>query len=555
MEPTTQLDLSKLNDSSSARQPFSLGNPDYILPCLLFLLTLAYLSIFVRYSSLEPDEGIVLEGAQRVLNGQVPYRDFFSFYTPGSFYLVASLWKVLGDSFAVARFSIALSGAFLPSLTYVLARRACTREIALLVASLVAIGGVEYRFLVLHNWYSTVFACLALYAALRVLETHRRVWSFATGSLCSFTAMFEQSKGAGVAAGLFFGFLTLRILGRKPLFRRSELAALGLGLLWPMALVCTYFAGQQSLAQMLNDWVWPLRHYTLANHVPYGYQNWSDHSRDLIFHTGPVWAIAVKALVVSPGLIVPILPLLAVLWYGYWAVQMWRSKGGADKCAYYILVSAASLGLLASIVCVRADVIHFMYLIPIWLVLLSWVLGGHNIAIPLLTRSRASLAFFFALSFGLMGLALLSTAAGAHNRVMTRRGTIRTRKEDNVIPYVQAHAVPGADILVYPYLPLYYYLTGTRSVAALDYFQPGMNTSAQAQEIVSALNSNPQSPVLFEPAFVQKFATSWPRTPLRAIANDPVADYLARNYRVCTVLYSPGDSWFEYMVRQDRPCQ
>ena len=52
---------------------------------LVFLGCLAYLYIFRHFSSLEPDEGIVLQGATRILSGQVLYRDLFSFYTPGVF--------------------------------------------------------------------------------------------------------------------------------------------------------------------------------------------------------------------------------------------------------------------------------------------------------------------------------------------------------------------------------------------------------------------------------------------------------------------------------------
>ena len=50
-----------------------------------FLLSIAYPLIFRRFTTMEPDEGIVLQGAQRILRGEVPYRDFFSFLTPGSF--------------------------------------------------------------------------------------------------------------------------------------------------------------------------------------------------------------------------------------------------------------------------------------------------------------------------------------------------------------------------------------------------------------------------------------------------------------------------------------
>src|SRR5205823_6587885 len=48
------------------------------IPLFVFIVCLAYLCIPLRYSSLEPDEGIVLQGAERVLHGQVPYRGFFT---------------------------------------------------------------------------------------------------------------------------------------------------------------------------------------------------------------------------------------------------------------------------------------------------------------------------------------------------------------------------------------------------------------------------------------------------------------------------------------------
>src|SRR5713101_603627 len=93
---------------------------DHVTPILVFLFSLAYLCAFVRYSSLEPDEGILLQGGQRILEGQTPYRDFFSFYTPGSFYLLAAVFKIFGDSFVVARLSLAITGAACSVVTYLL---------------------------------------------------------------------------------------------------------------------------------------------------------------------------------------------------------------------------------------------------------------------------------------------------------------------------------------------------------------------------------------------------------------------------------------------------
>jgi 4-amino-4-deoxy-L-arabinose transferase-like glycosyltransferase len=539
------------NGERESRRSNALG--DCLIGILLFAFSTAYLCAFRHYSSLEPDEGIVLQGAERILRGEVPYRDFFSFYTPGSFYLVAFLFRFFGDSLPVTRMSLAIAGAACSVVTYVLARRVSSRGIALFAAVLATVIGVAYRFLVLPNWYSTLLCCLALYAAVRLIESQRAVWAFATGSLTSLTVLFEQSKGTGLCLGLALGFLTLGMVGRAPLFQRS--ISLLLGFLWPLILTFAYFGSQHSLIVLLQDWLWPLRHYTQANHVPYGWQNWSDNARETIFHSGPAWMRVLKLFAVSPGFIVPMLPLAAVGLFGYWTFKMRHPKAHLEKGRYYVLIFAVLSGLLISVVIVRADIIHFMYLAPLWYVVLACILGAPELHTHSLMAARRSLIAFVGITFGLMGFALLLAATGARNQTETRRGVIRTQGKDTVVEYIQAHVRPGEEVLVYPYLPLYNYLTATRSPSRYDYFQPGMNTPEQAQEIIASLKSHNVRAVLFEPWFAHKFAHSWPGTPLAAIARDPVADYIVRNYRACQILNSPVEWRFEYRVRNDDLCQ
>jgi hypothetical protein len=81
-----------------------------------------------------------------------------------------------------------------------------------------------------------------------------------------------------------------------------------------------------------------------------------------------------------------------------------------------------------------------------------------------------------------------------------------------------------------------------------------MNTPQQAQEIIDSLRSHPKEAVLFEPGFGEKFASSWPNTPLSAIVNDAVADFIARNYRVCQALVT-SQSWrFQFMTPKNNSC-
>jgi len=49
------------------------------------------------------DEGLILTGAFRVLNGEFPSRDFYTNYGPGQFFVLAGLFKVFGSNLLVAR--------------------------------------------------------------------------------------------------------------------------------------------------------------------------------------------------------------------------------------------------------------------------------------------------------------------------------------------------------------------------------------------------------------------------------------------------------------------
>ena len=113
---------------------------------------------------------------------------------------------------------------------------------------------------------------------------------------------------------------------------------------------------------------------------------------------------------------------------------------------------------------------------------------------------------------------------------------------------------PENKILVYPYLPLYYYLTATANPTRYEYFQPGMHTPQQAEEMLAEISAARVPVVLFDTSFWAKIPTSWPGTPLSAIVRDPITDYIQREYRMCKILNSPDDWNFFFMVRRDLAC-
>ena len=390
---------------------------------------------------------------------------------------------------------------------------------------------------------------------MRWLESPSFAWALGAGSFTSLTFLFEQSKGAGLALGLGLGLWVVAVLDRqRSPWRRAPLAGLAAGIAWPLLVTLVYFGTQHSRSLMLADWFWPLQHYAAANRVPYGYQNWSDSTRHMLFGSGLSGVRLLTGLAVSPVFLIPVLPLVAVALLAYWTVKMWGQQAAPAKCAYYVLVSATLSGLLLSVVIVRADIVHFMYLEPLFGLVLAWVVDGRDIPGQIFTRVRPLLNALVVITFLLMSLALLLRSTSAPYQVETRRGLVTMPGHDTVIEYVQAHVALGEKILVYPYLPLYYYLTETFSPTRYEYFQPGMHTAQQSREIVSQVASQRIRAVLFEVSFTDKIPTSWPGTPLKAIANDPVADYILETYRACRVLKSPRNWRFLFMVRKDLAC-
>ncbi len=543
--PTTEHPSEGIRGTAAESRPAELlylpekSPREWGIALLLFLSSVAYLRLFYDYSVVNCDEGIVLQGAERILRGEVLYRDFFSFYTPGSYYWIALLFRLFGSSLLVARTALLVYGGLFSVLTYLLARRVCPRGSALMAAYLLTLTALPYRFLVLHNWDSTLWAYLALYCAVRFLETLHGGWAAAVGVLTSLTFLFEHSKGAGLAVGLAVGFLVVALTDENKAFiRRRPLVACLTGFLVPFLLTFAYFASRHSLSQMLGGWLWPLRHYSQANTLPFGYLVLATPDPTALLAGSWSWYLLL-AFVSSPCLIIPLLPILAVAIFVVRSIDLWRRKLIGKHDHYYVLICASLSGLLLSTVATRRDFSHLLYLAPLCSPVLAWVVGTEDRRLPLLNRSRPLLVAYLLASFTAFGMSLLWAPLNARQRLDTRRGTLKTSAPESVVEYLQANVPPGEKIFIYPYQPMYYYLTATFSPTRYEYLQPGMHTAAQFQEAISELASDRTRLVLFEPAFKEKIPLSWPSTPASVLAaRDAGADYILANYRPCAIVSS-----------------
>ena len=528
------------------------SSSERIIALLIFSVSLAYLCLFRSYANLDCDEGIVLQGAQRILDGQVLYRDFFSFYTPGSYYLFALLFKLFGSSMLVARTALSLCGGIFSVLTYLIARRVCERWSSVLAAYLVTLCVLPNRFAVLHNWDSTLFAYLTLYCAILLLQRPHWFWALAMGTLASLTALFEQSKGVGLIAGLATGYVIL-IYFRRIRFRPRDIALALVGLAWPALAVAAYFAAERALPQMMVDLLWPIQHYSSVNTVPFGYIPVRGGLGQLITDAAPMQAVLMSLVFLSCWS-VSALPLLAPGIFMYSAFQLKKRVSG-ERFSYYILCCSGIAGLLLSVLVTRKDFMHLLHIAPVAFLILAWIMDGKEIGLRITEPLRPALSSLFLLVFSTLGLMGLVQNAAAQRRVNTPRGVLRVAEKETALPYLLAHTTPGETIFVYPYRPLYYFLTATSNPSAFELLQLGFHTPDEFAQALSSVRTQRPRVVLYQRSYFDDIAFGFPSTPLSVLAKpDPLTTFVATEYRVCAALTSADSENFLFMVRKDSGC-
>jgi hypothetical protein len=171
---------------------------------VVWIVAAVYLHGFAYRGWIPTDEGSLAHSAERVLEGQLPHRDFDELYTGGLSFLYALSFEALGVKLTSIRTVLLLfSLLYVPAL-YLIAARFVPPAIAGLVVLLCVAWSVPNYFAGLPSWYNLFFATFGTQALLRHLDTGRRRWLFVAG-LWGGVSFLAKSVGIYyVAAAVLF---------------------------------------------------------------------------------------------------------------------------------------------------------------------------------------------------------------------------------------------------------------------------------------------------------------------------------------------------------------
>jgi hypothetical protein len=154
------------------------------------------------------DDGTLSQSALRVLQGQLPHRDFGEIYTGGLSFIHALAFRVFGVNLMSLRICVFLFFlAWLPAVYYVALRFASALGAGVITLLAVAWSYPNYP-AAMPSWYNLFFATFGAAALLRYLDTRTRRWLFIAG-VCGGVSILIKVIGAYYIAGvlLFLAFV------------------------------------------------------------------------------------------------------------------------------------------------------------------------------------------------------------------------------------------------------------------------------------------------------------------------------------------------------------
>ena len=500
---------------------------------------LSYYNCFLNVS----DEGFLVNGALRVLDGQIPLADFHS-YTPGRYYLLASLFALFGVNLATERLMWVVLMALRNILVFSVSKRLMSPAISLAVTlTVMLVPGPWYNTFcsLLMFWHLEVLfrylerpglrgaaACGLVAGAAMYFREEYLIYSLMAGFVAVLVAQFmgggspsESVVGAGLrrrvlTSARHFGLSVLVAVScTLPLFLfyglRGELdpvaRRLGAGAL--TAANVTYeafpFPSPSTLVRQF---------YELFKYWPRSFQVWFVNT----------WFAYLIVLVLAVGIGLA----------GFWITRWLRTRGSATRGTGFFLVLLAWTALTQLKVLQLPLFVYFLTVSPPVVVLVALLLttafgqlrgawspfprpsdaSAFGLARRLSVTLGLILASILVFSWSILVLyglrcdicGTIGSKKADSGRLHTARadlilGADEAREIQDIIAEVQERTTPDATIFAFRQA-MFYFLTERKNATTLDWITAVVSSDQEALDFIAEFRDHP-------PALQIVHANSW----------------------------------------------
>jgi hypothetical protein len=240
----------------------------YSFLIILFIITTAYYSYLINSPIGALDEGLVLVGAERVLNGEIPYKDFFLMYTPGQIYALAFFFKVFGISITTERAYDIIIKSLLSISIFLIIRFYAPKAFGLIGWAISLIWITFSVFPAYPAYSSLLFIYISIYFLLlhmKQSKLHFIIFS-AISIVCS--VLFRHDFGALITFVILFILLIRKISKEEPSWVPLILYILS-GIIASLPFFI-YFLLNSDITLMIRDLIiFPVKEFPKYQSIPY----------------------------------------------------------------------------------------------------------------------------------------------------------------------------------------------------------------------------------------------------------------------------------------------
>ncbi len=181
----------------------------YSFEIALLIGTLIYYLFFVNKNLVTFDEGYFVHSAERILKGEIPYKDFSLQYGPVYFYLLAIFYKIFGTFIITGRFlNLTFCLLIIGSLLYLLnLLKIKSKKVILLVL----LSAVSFGFPLINipniMWPTVLISILLIISSILFFQTKNTRYLFLLGVLIAL--LFSLKQNFAIVYLIFYNLIII----------------------------------------------------------------------------------------------------------------------------------------------------------------------------------------------------------------------------------------------------------------------------------------------------------------------------------------------------------